>query len=372
MRAFTEIKHYLSQIPGWHTRRHLVVIESDDWGSIRMPSKEIYDRLLNSGYRVDLCHFSHFDSLETEADLTNLFEVLDSVRDSQNHPAVLTANCVVANPDFDKIEACNFDEYYYESVLETYKHQPGCRNSYQLTLEGIKAGVWRPQSHGREHLNAIRWMKALQSNDEIAKLCFRDRHFSLTTIVSPKVKARYMDAFANAEPQTLCQEEKIVAEALNTFEQLYGFRSESFIAPCYTWRPALEKTLSMNGVRYLQGLAYQQIPISDEPIKCRSKYHRLGEKNQYGQTYLTRNAFFEPYKGGDWVDECLHRIDVAFKCLRPAIISSHRLNFIGAIESNNRDRHLSALKSLLNNIVKQWPDVEFVSSDQLGHIINGA
>ena len=56
---------------------------------------------------------------------------------------------------------------------------------------------------------------------------------------------------------------------------------------------------------------------------------------------------------------------------RPAIISSHRLNFIGAIETINRDNHLIELKILLNNIVKQWPDVEFISSDQLGHIING-
>lgn len=371
MPALVELKHYLSQIPGWHTRRHLVVIESDDWGSIRMPSKQVYEKLLKQGYRVDRCHFSHYDSLETEDDLVCLFEVLDSVRDSNNKPAVLTANCVVANPDFDKIEAYGFQEYYYESVLKTYKRQPGCSNCYNLTLEGINSGVWMPQSHGREHLNSIRWMKALQVNDGIAKLCFNDRHFSLTTIVSPKVKARYMDAFANADPATLSEEQIIVIEALDQFEHLYGFRSESFIAPCYIWRSELEKTLHENGVKFLQGLAYQQIPISDEPIKCKSKYHKLGEYNQYGQIYLTRNAFFEPYKGGDWVGECMHRIDVAFKCFRPAIISSHRLNFIGAIETINRDNHLIELKILLNNIIKQWPDVEFISSDQLGHIING-
>lgn len=371
MSTLATIKHYFSQIPGWHTRRHLVVIESDDWGSIRMPSKQVYERLLRQSFRVDLCHFSHYDSLETEDDLTCLFEVLDSVRDAKKGPAVLTANCVVANPDFDKIEACSFQEYHYESVLRTYKQQKGCSNCYNLTLEGIKAGVWKPQSHGREHLNSIRWMKALQVNDEVAKLCFKDRHFSLTTIVSPKVKARYMDAFANADPATLSEEQNIVVEALDQFEHLYGFRSESFIAPCYTWRPELEKTLYENGIRYLQGLAYQQIPISDEPQKFHTKYHKLGEHNQYGQIYLTRNAFFEPYKGGDWVGECMHRIDVAFKCHRPAIISSHRLNFIGAIEPTNRDKHLTELKILLNNIVKQWPDVEFISSDQLGNIING-
>ena len=371
MRAFTEIKHYLSQITGWHTRRHLVVIESDDWGSIRMPSKEVYDKLLSLGYRVDLCHFSHFDSLETEDDLVRLFEALDSVRDCKGNPAILTANSVTANPDFKKIKDSGYRDYYYESVLDTYQHQHGCQNSYKLIKEGIEAGIWKPQSHGREHLNAIRWMHALQGNDEIAHLCFDDCHFSLTTVVSPKVKARYMDAFANADPHTLSIEEDIVREALKQFEQLYGFLSESFIAPCYTWRPELEKVLHEYGVKYLQGLAYQQVPVSDDPIKCESRYHKLGERNQYGQIYLIRNAFFEPYKGGDWVSECLHRIDVAFKCRRPAIISSHRLNFIGAIEPSNRDKHNAELKKLLLEIVKQWPDVEFVSSDQLGHIING-
>ena len=84
-----------------------------------MPSKQVYEKLLKQGYRVDRCHFSHYDSLETEDDLVCLFEVLDSVRDSNNKPAVLTANCVVANPDFDKIEAYGFQEYYYESVLKT-------------------------------------------------------------------------------------------------------------------------------------------------------------------------------------------------------------------------------------------------------------
>ena len=28
---------------GWRTKRHLVVIESDDWGTIRMPSREVYE-----------------------------------------------------------------------------------------------------------------------------------------------------------------------------------------------------------------------------------------------------------------------------------------------------------------------------------------
>ena len=48
------VTHNLLNIPGWRTKRKIVVIESDDWGSIRMPSRDIYEKLLAEGYRVDL------------------------------------------------------------------------------------------------------------------------------------------------------------------------------------------------------------------------------------------------------------------------------------------------------------------------------
>lgn len=38
MKIQQKIKHSLLSIPGWSTNRHIVVIESDDLGSIRMPS----------------------------------------------------------------------------------------------------------------------------------------------------------------------------------------------------------------------------------------------------------------------------------------------------------------------------------------------
>lgn len=84
-----------------------------------------------------------------------------------------------------------------------------------------------------------------------------------------------------------------------------------------------------------------------------------------------RNAFFEPsqYPSLDPVDECLHRINLAFRWGKAAVICAHRLNFIGSIDKTNTDRNLPMFKELLQRIVKQWPDVEFMSSDKLGHII---
>ena len=74
-------------------------------------------------------------------------------------------------------------------------------------------------------------------------------------------------------------------------------------------------------------------------------------------------------KNTDVVGECLQRINLAFRWGKPVIIGSHRVNFIGSLDESNRTRNLKLLKQLLTEIVKRWPDVEFMSSDELGELI---
>ena len=84
-----------------------------------------------------------------------------------------------------------------------------------------------------------------------------------------------------------------------------------------------------------------------------------------------RNCSFEPalYKNNNPIEYTLNSIASAFKWKKPAIISSHRINYIGSIYENNRTDNLMLLNNLLKNILKQWPDAEFISSDKLGDII---
>ena len=62
------------------------------------------------------------------------------------------------------------------------------------------------------------------------------------------------------------------------------------------------------------------------------------------------------------MDITLQQIAAAFKWNKPAIISSHRVNFAGGICKKNREAGLKELKLLLQTIVKRWPDVEFMST----------
>jgi len=100
-------------------------------------------------------------------------------------------------------------------------------------------------------------------------------------------------------------------------------------------------------------------------------FHWLGQKNKYSQRFITRNCFFEPSeKSKDWVDSCLKDIEIAFRWYKPAVISSHRVNYIGALNKSNRDNGLTQLKQLLRSMLKKWPEVEFMTSDQLGDLIS--
>jgi hypothetical protein len=82
---------------------------------------------------------------------------------------------------------------------------------------------------------------------------------------------------------------------------------------------------------------------------------------------MVRNVVFEPTedRGIYWVNFTMKQIETAFRWNKPAIISSHRVNFCGHIDKQNREKGLDSLKRLLQEIVKKWPDVEFMAADEL-------
>jgi len=352
-------------IPGWRAKRKILVIESDDWGSIRMPSKEVYLKFVARGLDISGSDYNRLDTLESNQDISMLYEVLGSVKDSAGKHPVITANFVVGNPDFQKIRQSDFTEYYYELVTETLKRYPERDKVESLWLQGYSAGIFHPQFHGREHVNVVRWMDALRARTPEIMFTFNNE-----TTFSGNGDYNFMEVLDYNTPDDLLKMKESLAEGLRLFEKIFGFRSKSFIPPCYTWNSDVEETLYENGVKYIQGLVIQSIPTGSFGNYTK-KYHFLGNRNHFGQYFLIRNAFFEPSlsKFSDPVGECLKRINIAFRWWKPAVISAHRINFIGALDGKNRRDNLKLLDDLLKRIIKRWPDVEFMTSDQLGDLI---
>jgi hypothetical protein len=69
------------------------------------------------------------------------------------------------------------------------------------------------------------------------------------------------------------------------------------------------------------------------------------------------------------VEDCLKEIEIAFKWKKPAVISTHRVNFISGIVPNNSTKGLRELKRLLQTVMTKWPEVEFMTSAELGNTV---
>lgn len=363
----TAKKHILN-FRGKKLDNKYIVFESDDWGSERIPSKKELKYLTSCGIDVDSNPFNHLDSLETGDDLSALFETLRKFRDSHGTHPVITANSVTSNPDYEKIKLSGFREYHYESTLQTYRNKKGCENSYTLIRDGIAAGVYQPQFHGREHLNVRQWLTALQAGDETLLKAFSAGIYGIDLDNKYTKRANFMAAFDSNSESELIGQRKIINEGISLFKDIFGYYSASFIAPCYIWSPSLEPLLKEKGIKYLQGLPIQYTPVHGG--KYRKVYHYQGQKNKIEQTYLIRNCFFEPALNPkfNWIQDCLRRIKIIFSWGKPAIIGTHRINFIGSLNEDNRKNNLKDFSVLLKKIFETWPEAEFTTTDKLGEL----
>jgi hypothetical protein len=178
-----------------------------------------------------------------------------------------------------------------------------------------------------------------------------------------------MAAFEYFDAAQQLQIEEITKDGLHLFEQLFGFKSKSFIASCGIQGTHIDPILAAQGVEFNQN-GHQFRPDGKGGVKADQKF--WGDTNVYNQTYWRRNATFEPSRAPheDWVTNCMAEIEVAFRWGKPAVINSHRVNYASGIFEENRDNSLRLLDALLKALLKKWPDVEFMNSQQLGETIS--
>ena len=352
----------LCEMRDYRTKRHIIVIESDDWGSVRMPQRPEWEKLKNLGFAVDKRPYERLDTLESAEDLNNLFNVLSKYKDFKGNHPIITANMLMANPDFSEIEKSGYMEYSYEPISSTYKRYFGNDKALHLMKEGYDEGVFMPQSHGREHFNFRKWLKGLQQGDEDLLLAFQYGVCGIAPRNNPNMGNKIMNAFSIENKEEQEELNNIVAEGLELFEQFWGFKSKTFVAPCYLWNKQTERVLAKGGVQLIQT---SRCCKSDVMIPLR--YFYSGQRNKLGIRYSIRNLQFEPAtnKNSTNVDALMQQVENCFAANKIAIFSSHRINYVSGIEPNNLKQTLNLLDEFLNRLLQQYPDIEFMSSDQL-------
>lgn len=335
-----------------------LIIHSDDWGSIRMPSEKVR-RKLDKHPLIDAQDpYARYDSLASVSDLEALFEILSSVKDFRGDYAVLTPNVIMSNPDFQLIKRGGFEEFFYEPFSVTFSKYNNER-ALDLWSQGIKSGVFSPQYHGREHVNVKPWLQYLRNGHEGVRMAFDNEVFGVNFKKIALRKANFQATwdFYNKEDEVDILSS--IEEGYYMFNNYFGYPSKTVIAPSYTWTKKMETKLFELGVKSMQGLIVQKQPVIGSR-SYKKKYHII-----YSSNYQMRNVFFEPSLTGtnNIVRNSLKRISDAIKMGHPAIISSHRLNFISKHCVNNRDRNLKLLQELLLQVKKRWPQIRFLGAD---------
>lgn len=367
------IKYDLKNLIGWKTNRKLVVFAVDDYGNVRVDSKAARERMDKAGLKIH-SHFDAYDTLETREDLEILYETLSSVKDKNGRNAVFSPLALPCNINFEQIAEEGFKEYRYELLSETFKKleamQPDAyTGAWDLWLKGISEGLMAPQFHGREHLNLKVFNEKLLTNDDELLTCLKNR--SYTSISDTVYKTiGYTAAFQFWDFKENEGFKEIIKSGLNAFEKVFGYKASVFNAPAGGESNYIYKFLNEGGIKFIE------VPLIKKEHLGSGKYKRIfnytGKRNELGQTFLVRNCVFEPSseRSIDWAAYANKQIEAAFRWNRPAVVSSHRVNFCGHIEPKNRKNGINALRELLKKVTEKWKDIEFISLEELGRLVN--
>lgn len=362
------VKNNLKNIPGWRTKEKLIVIAVDDYGNVRLDSAQARESLASSGVAMPE-RFDRLDALETRDDLECLFDTLSSVTDGTGRPAVLTPYTLCANPDFEALTRSS-GSYSYETLTDTFERLSATQakaydGTWNMWQEGIKSRLLKPQFHGREHLNVELIERKLRNKDHIVRLNIQNRSMVAVGAEASMPGVVFTHAFGLWDRSEIRRHREIIEDGLRLFESIFGVRSTSFTPPAQKLHPELFGFVEARHVRSI-----------DKPRNCVRRLDRhtaVREKNRLGQRRgqqhitVVRNVVFEPCNDlhMDSVGLAMRQIAAAFLWEKPAIISSHRVNFSGHIDPRNRRQGLEKLTSLLKGIVSRWPDVQFIAVDEL-------
>lgn len=356
-------------IPGRNIDRKIIIIECDDYGGIRMPSLEVLETLKQKEIDFNPSRYNRFDTLEREDDLELLFEILEEARDTNGKSAVMTPVMNVANPDFEKIRETGFEKYAYEEFTDTYKKYGISDRILDLWEEGRNKGIFIPELHGREHINVQTWLKKLKSGHQHLLGAFDHGFVFIAVDGLPGPAQEFRPAFFFDQPEHIPFLESSIDDSISIFRKHFRRLPSLFVPTNNLFHPCFEKAVKEAGVNSLYA-SYRML-VPDGKGGIRNKLFWPGKSSKFGLHYHFRNCAFEPtdeaYRGTGLT---LRQIDAAFRWKKPAIISSHRVNFVGGIDPKNRSQGLTELRKLLTEIRKNWPDAEFMSSKEYLDLIS--
>jgi hypothetical protein len=340
-----------------------VVMESDDWGLCGFaPSREALADLdredLSAGHFPPVYWGS---TLEDSTAVARICALLLRYRGRDGLPAIFQPNYILSSL---ALEREGDDDRWVRRSLpdlpETYR-RPGLWNAVR---EGMARGLWYPEIHGALHYDPGLRMDAALSNETSERAARRG------VLIFPGSGFSWELGSWRRRPQLEREFDGVVA----TFVSLFGREPTSVIAPDYTWDARSEEIWSSRGVRVIQAKREQRYPrrrgggLSNRFAKVVMRSWERLKRSQL--VYLDRNCRLEVVQSAEpraAANACVAAVRKAWDRGEPAIIETHRINFVH-LDPDVQEIGLNGLDHVLDAICTDDEAPLFLTDDELGQL----
>jgi hypothetical protein len=243
---------------------------------------------------------------------------------------------------------------------------PRCRRLLEQMQAGARDGVFALQLHGMEHY----WPSALlhaARQDESLRTWLTGEEFPPYEALPSALQSRWIDG-SRLPSQPLAADEILAAaaEETATWRLIFGQPPKVVVPPTFVWTREVESAWIATGVEVIitPGRRYTHRDGAGQPASEENPIHNgqsAGEKARY----LVRDIYFEPERGHTPA-QALEAASQRFLLGRPALLETHRSNFIG--NEAECQQSLERLDELLCTALQRWPALAFLSPEALARI----
>jgi len=347
----------LLPVTGFHFTRPLVLFQSDDWGRVGLRDHEGREELQAAGLVLGEQPYD-FYTLETAEDVAALNSALKVHRDSSGRHPCLQMNFIVANLDFAKMSAENFQQILLLPLSDGLPQgwrRPGLIEAYH---EGISDGVFQPALHGATHFCPVSMQRNLAGNGERARF-MRTLWQAGTPYIfwrSPWIGYEYWDPEKPGNKRFLPAEiqRQIIGRTVGAFAKLFRVLPGSACAPGYRANDDTHSAWAQHGIRVAQSGPGSPLPPHFD---------------RYGILHLSRTVELEPAVDANFsVETCVGRAEAAFARGIPAVVCVHSINFHSTVK-DFRSRTLRMLDEFLAALESRHSDLLYLRDEELYELV---
>jgi len=321
----------------WKTHKAVAFV-SDDWGMYAWtPDMEAYKALEGCGFFTPVWSFG---TLETPRDMGRLFDVLLAHKGGDGRPVVFQPYYIGANPDYDAIEANGFTAYVDCALGFDIPPRWQRGDFIGKALEGWNQGIWQPEYHCRcHHFSGIRWVQKLKAGEKRARAAWEQVVYVCETV------SERLGEYEGMEPARL---REFIEGGFEMFQRTFGYRPN--VALTSDWVEGSVKAMAGSGIKAVELVGGGE---------------KEGVAGTGALSVPTRNAQFEPLGNADsevvgCLDDTLAAIEALWADNQPAMVSSHRTNYV-SLDSNTIDRNFALFEELLGRLLDAHPETVFLT-----------